>query len=133
MDDTRERWIHEDQLINHRLGWLGVTQGILLAAYGMALRELSTLALQTPRSPLYDPTHFLAQLPPPIGFSTSLLVFVGVLAANIVMYRIGDISRSLNYGISRRITLMGQCAGVGIPLIFVVVWLLLGARGLASL
>ena len=33
--EARERWVHEDILINHRLTWLGVTQGLLFYSFGL--------------------------------------------------------------------------------------------------
>ena len=34
-DDLREKWKHEDELINKRVTWLLSSQGFLLAAYGV--------------------------------------------------------------------------------------------------
>lgn len=31
----REQWTHEDNLVNHRLMWLILSQGLLFTAYGM--------------------------------------------------------------------------------------------------
>lgn len=40
-EKIRELYVHEDELINHRMTWLGVTQTLLFAAYGVAIQEKS--------------------------------------------------------------------------------------------
>jgi uncharacterized membrane protein len=35
--DLREKWVHEDDLLNHRVTWLLLSQTLLFAAYGVCL------------------------------------------------------------------------------------------------
>jgi hypothetical protein len=36
-EDLREKWVHEDDLLNHRVTWLLLSQTLLFAAYGVCL------------------------------------------------------------------------------------------------
>lgn len=41
-EDLREKWTHEDDLINHRITWLFVSQTLLFAGYGLLLQVRSS-------------------------------------------------------------------------------------------
>ena len=45
----REQWTHEDQLINHRMGWLIWSEGLMFTAFGAQARDgVSWLVLGYP-------------------------------------------------------------------------------------
>lgn len=123
MIEAREKWVHEDDLINHRLSWLGVTQGLLFAALGFALHEQSALSNDAgpPMSPLLK---LLVNYLPYLGLLTSTLIFIGVLGATIAMIRIKRIYGLDQYGISLLTTAMGWTCALGLPVSFVIAWVL---------
>lgn len=62
----REQWTHEDNLVNHRLMWLILSQGLLFTAYG----TLSTAKL-----------HWLVFGFPFFGMAVSAVIGVSIFAA----------------------------------------------------
>ncbi len=112
-EQKRELWRHEDELINHRLNWLGVTQGLLFAGYVLATEKgiekvLNLLAIA--------------------GLLTSGLILVGVCAALISMHFIhkdGPEEEKHHFGVRRFTTYSGWFSAAGIPLIFFAIWWLI--------
>lgn len=80
-DLLRELWVHEDNLLNHRVTWLVTSEGLLLTAFGIFLQVPSTawsfLAACT-----------LQQWFPWIGILLSACFAFGIFAAHSAM---GDI------------------------------------------
>src|SRR5712675_612328 len=62
----REQWTHEDNLVNHRLMWLILSQGLLFTAYG----TLSTAKL-----------HWLVFGFPFFGMAVSAVIGISIFAA----------------------------------------------------
>lgn len=118
MDKGRERWVHEDQLINHRLGWLLVSQTILFAGYGFVLQNsdssLDKAAAQSVAS--------LKELLPWLGMITSLLVLVGVMGALLAMHQLKKQYPDETVDVTWWTTLMGWLCGAGLPMTFVIAW-----------
>jgi hypothetical protein len=117
----RERWVHEDELINQRLSWLLASQTLLFAAYGLALQ---VGANPSNTSEVSKKTTEVLSLIPYIGFYSSVSIMVSVLAAVIALYflwkRSGNFKRYLPVTVPT--TIMGVAAGVSLPLIFIIAW-----------
>ena len=105
----------EKQFVNNRLTWLGFTQSLLFAAYGVSL----TASNPSPE------ISYLKSLIPIVGLITSALIFIGVIGAISAMYRLKKLYKIENYFVSIYSTFMGWCCNVGIPLVFVSSWALL--------
>ncbi len=107
--DKRKFWAREDELINHRLNWLGVSQGLLLTGYGVSVMHFAKLS------------HSIALA----GLVTSGLIFVGVCAALLAMYYIqndGPEEDKKHFGIRGITTILGWISAAGLPLTFFLVW-----------
>ena len=70
----REQWTHEDNLINHRITWLILSQGLLLTAYCVLLQ--SSTAPAAPSEAVR-----LVQWVPWAGIGLSVAISVGIIAA----------------------------------------------------
>lgn len=117
--DPRQLWEHEDNLIHHRLTWLGVTQGLFLAGYGLSLK----VSADNPN----DRTSQLLDLFPILGFSISLLIAIGVFAAAWAMWKIKnkfDVNEFgiSGFGISWPTSILGITCAFGIPMVFLYGW-----------
>ncbi len=111
----REQWTHEDNLVNHRLMWLILSQGLLFTAYG----TLSTAKL-----------HWLVFGFPFFGLAVSVVIGVSIFAA---LAAIKEVSRqyeqaglnalcSLSPG--RNTGSRGKLAAQTLPFVFAALWLL---------
>lgn len=118
-DCIRKLWEHEDDLINHRMTWLGVTQGLLFAAYGVVLNIPIT-------SDNKQQLEKLSQLITDIGFYTSTLILVGITAAIIAMWKIKNDCNQKQLGITTPTTVMGWICAAGLPLVFIYAWKCIG-------
>lgn len=111
-DQGRSRWKTEEQFVNNRLTWLGFTQSLLFAAYGVTLTASNS-------SP--EISH-LKCLIPLVGVITSILIFVGVIGAILAMYRLKHLYGFDSYFVSITSTIMGWACNIGIPAVFVCAW-----------
>lgn len=111
----REQWTHEDNLVNHRLMWLILSQGLLFTAYG----TLSTAKL-----------HWLVFGFPFFGMAVSAVIGVSIFAA---LAAIDEVNRQyeeagLNAlcGLSpgRSTGNRGKLAAQSLPFVFAALWLL---------
>ena len=109
--DYRERWTHEDHLINHRLTWLLASQTLLFAAYGLLLQQSS--------QPGSNLAPFLSTLAT-IGKAVSWLIAIGIFAALIAMLMIKR--RSNQPDVSWFATILGWVCAFGLPILFILVW-----------
>jgi len=114
---ARELWTHEDHLINARVQWLCVTQGLLFAAYG--------LSFQLPESVVKGSAQFkeFITVVPAAGAWISLLAFVGILSAFFAMALIYRGSPWDRPGVSLTTTIGGAACALGIPIMFGAIWL----------
>ncbi|HMV16310.1 MAG TPA: hypothetical protein PLL39_09925 [Rhodocyclaceae bacterium] len=131
-EEGREKWIHEDNLLNHRLSWLGVTQGLLFAALGLIISQTGTTPMTNANLSAGHASDLKAQLlaklingVPLLGLVSSLLILVGTLAATVAMAKIKKRYELPEYGISLITTVFGWICAVGIPYIFCVAWLII--------
>lgn len=127
--EARERWVHEDELIGNRLGWLMGSQTLLFAAFGLAA---------APGKP-NSTTHRLLSILPFLGTGISLAIGLGVVTALIAMSRIlractgsglflvGGSSSNADPkvwrpDVSRTTTVCGWLAAVSLPAMFTLAW-----------
>ena len=135
------KWIHEDELINHRLTWLMVSQTLLFTAYAALYYADATAEAQCPGKAtiLKSKIEFSIFLLPWIGAFVSILIWTAVIAAIRALYILKDLhdkaiiippeSQHEHYGyhrlgISDRTIILGLAPCL-IPFIFFLVWLLL--------
>ena len=111
----REQWTHEDDLVNHRLMWLMLSEGLLFTAYG----TLSTARFQ-----------WLVVGFPFFGMAVAALIGVSIFTALAATERVqrqfdaeglGQLcSLTPDASTSHR----GQWAARGLPFVFGTLWLL---------
>jgi len=111
----REQWTHEDNLINHRLMWLILSQGLLFTAYGtLSTAKLHWLVLGFP--------FFGIVVAAVIGIS----IFAALTAIEVVNTRFEaaglDALCSLSPG--RTSGNYGKLAAQSLPFVFGALWLL---------
>jgi hypothetical protein len=120
----REQWTHEDQVMNHRMGWLIWSEGLMFTAYGAQVREgASWLVLGFPF----------------FGIAVAVLAGVGIYAA---MAATDDIRRQFDeagladlcpLAPSSAIAHRGRWAARSMPFIFGGLWALALASSLHRL
>ena len=120
LDNIRRLWEHEDNLINHRMTWLGVVQALLFAAYGTLLNlkpNETCVSLEQIKG--------IQEMIIWVGFFTSALIAIGIAAAIFAMYKIKKICGHNHLGITNTTTIMGWICAGGIPVVFITAWLYL--------
>lgn len=122
MRESQERWKHEDDLINHRLTWLGVFQGILFAAYGLLATDLLSGSSKCENADGANQLQSVVDLIPWLGLLTSSLILIGVMGAGWAMIRIWDQYRLDQLGVSNQTTAIGWGCAVLLPVCFQVAW-----------
>ena len=119
----REQWTHEDNLVNHRLMWLIMSEGLLFTAYG----TLSTAK-----------QHWLILGFPFFGIAVAALIGVGIFTA---LAATDDIQRQFDdaglvelcaLSPSSRTAHRGRWSAQGLPFVFSALWLLALAGSLAG-
>lgn len=77
-----ERWIHEDNFINHRLTWLLTSQAIIFSAYGLVLKfGGEDICCES------NKFHYVLNVIPVPGIVTSILILLGISAAAYVIFK----------------------------------------------
>lgn len=118
----REQWTHEDNLVNHRLMWLILSQGLLFTAYG----TLSTAKL-----------HWLVIGFPFFGIAVAAVIGVSIFAALHAIEEVGRQYDEAGLGVLCKLSPgrhrgnQGQWAAQSLPFVFGALWLLafIGAFG----
>lgn len=118
----RDQWTHEDNLVNHRLMWLILSEGLLFTAYG----TLSTAKL-----------HWLVFGFPFFGMTVAAVIGVSIFAALAAteeiqeQYEAAGLARLCSLTPSKRIGGRGKWAAQALPFVFGALWLLalMGAFG----
>lgn len=114
----REQWTHEDNLVNHRLMWLILSQGLLFTAFG-------TLSI--------DKHRWLIIGFPLFGMAVAAVIGVSIFAA---LRATDEIHRQYDAaGLQRLCPLTpiesqrrhGQLAAVSLPFVFGALWALAAA------
>ncbi|MEM1222516.1 MAG: hypothetical protein AAGH40_07105 [Verrucomicrobiota bacterium] len=110
----RDKWVHEDQLINHRLTWLIASQSLLFAGYGLLVQKEPTK-----RTP--EISELLVCFPW-LGTLTSAAILLGILGAMSAMVFIAG-NADQDPDIHWITTGLGWLAAVSLPTIFLVSWI----------
>lgn len=109
----------ENELINHRLGWLLAGQPLLFLAYA----NLVTAKLGGNEVFAADNTRKAAMTwVPLLGMGSALAVWIGVLGAIIAYFIITNRRPSRKVGVHLATTLMGFAPAFFIPLLFAIGW-----------
>ena len=116
----REQWTHEDNLVNHRLMWLILSQGLLFTAYG-------TLTIDKHRWLVYGFPLFGMAVAAVIGIS----IFAALDSSRAVeaAYRQAGLERLCNLVPHSVTGHRGNWAAKALPAVFATLWLL-AATGL---
>jgi hypothetical protein len=111
----REQWTHEDNLVNHRLMWLILSQGLLFTAYG----TLSSAKM-----------HWLVFGFPFFGMAVSAVIGMSIFAALAAIeevnrqYEEAGLNSLCNLSPGRHIENRGKLAAQALPFVFGALWLL---------
>ncbi len=112
--EGREKWTHEDKLINHRLGWLLVSQSILFAAYGSVLRDSEPGAVEA--------RILLSFFLPLLGLATSWFIYMGISAAGDALNILDEKYEGVS--VSRETTASALFCAEALPVSFIFAWCL---------
>jgi hypothetical protein len=119
----REQWTHEDNLINHRLMWLILSEGLLFTAYG----TLTTAKL-----------HWLVFGFPFFGMVVAGVIGVSIFAAIVSAAEVkkqfdaAGLERICKLTPAHHISGFGSWASRGLPFVFGGLWLLAMAGAFQS-
>jgi hypothetical protein len=111
----REQWTHEDNLVNHRLMWLILSQGLLFTAYG----TLSSAKL-----------HWLVFGFPFFGMAVSAVIGISIFTALTAMdevsrqYDAAGLNALCSLSPGRHVGNRGKWAAQALPFVFGALWLL---------
>ncbi len=114
--DLREKWVHEDNLVDHRLTWLLVSQTLMFAGYGVLLDSLARCPSANQASHIKRLLTYL----PVFGIVTSLLILGSIAAALWAMIILRK--RNPDLDVYRGATVLGSLASIGLPLVFAFAW-----------
>jgi hypothetical protein len=114
----REQWTHEDNLVNHRLMWLILSQGLLFTAFG-------TLTI--------DKHRWLVIGFPAFGMAVALVIGISIFAALDsaraieVEYQRAGLERLCHLTPPSRTAHRGSWASKALPFVFGTLWVLAAA------
>ena len=119
-------WDDENNLINQRLTWLGVFEGLLFTTYGFIFSADPEKVDEALRKQL-------EMMIPLFGLATSLLILLGVLAAMIaqcILSKCGEVKwgKKKSLGVNCVTTVMGWVCAGGLPLSFAIAWVFIGIQ-----
>jgi hypothetical protein len=119
---AREKWVHEDNLINYRLSWLLLSQTILFATYAVLLAAPNTV-------PQFERINKLLVILPWIGVVNLIIAYISILAALSAQYKLKEaIGREFEVTLGT-LTLggfiLGHLAAIFLPWVFFVAWFVL--------
>jgi hypothetical protein len=119
---AREKWVHEDHLLNYRLSWLLLSQTILFATYAVLLSAPNTV-------PQFGRINKLLTIVPWIGVANILFAYISIVAAILAQYRLKeeivaagekfDITFG-GYGLGHFI--FGHLSVIVLPFVFLLAW-----------
>ncbi|MDP4299318.1 hypothetical protein [Leptothrix discophora] len=119
----REQWTHEDNLVNHRLMWLILSEGLLFTAYG----TLTTAKL-----------HWLVFGFPMFGMAVAGVIGVSIYAALDAtdeiarQYEQAGLMRLCNLTPTKQVGNRGRWAPLALPFVFGALWVLAMAGAFGS-
>ncbi len=123
----RSRIEHEDNLINQRLSALVGSQSFLLTAFAISLNAPKEFF-----SPRYEPVHrVLTRMLPVAGMASVAVLLLTMLGAVFALRTLHKLADSLAapddppVHSGSFVRLLGQSAVIGVPLIFLTLWIAL--------
>jgi hypothetical protein len=123
----RQRIEHENNLINQRLSALVSSQSFLLSAFAISLNAPKQFFL-----PQYEPAHrMLTHTLPITGIACVIVLLLSMLGAVVALHGLRELADRLTnpddlpIHSPRFIRWLGHCGVLGIPLIFLLLWIAL--------
>ena len=118
----REKWVHEDNLVNHRVTWLLYAQTILFAAYG--------ILLTVPKdSPHMERAEKLIRIIPVVGIANLCVVSISIaaaVAAHIALRGDPNVrSGKFVLWVPGVMPWVGYTAPVCLPIVFLKAWIIM--------
>ena len=117
---AREKWVHEDNLLNYRLSWLLLSQTILFATYAVLLSAPSTV-------PQFERINKLLTIVPWIGVTNIFFAYISIFAALRAQYSLKkDTEQEFIISLKVRTLgdfIFGHLAVIVLPWVFFLVWL----------
>lgn len=114
---ARERWWHEDVLINHRLTWLLTTHIALFAGYGWIIEKITQTGHDLI---LYGRFVWLFPL---FGFISALAFLVSIISAIRTQTSIAAKFPEIDFPADKWCTWGRWVAPIVAPLLFLIAWL----------
>jgi len=116
------RWENENTLVNQRLTWLLISQGLLFGAYG----TIGTKSIDACK----EKSEFLIKIVNSIstaGAVLSLIILAGILAAIVAQIKLHNIykPKGSTIGVCTITTLVGWATCLAPPAIFLFAWIVL--------
>lgn len=111
---AREKWVHEDLLINHRLTWLLASQTLLFAAYGVVLGIEAKGILFQKIPKIINTISFL-------GFGTAVLLLFSIASACLALHHLRTASE-FQLVVTNGTHWGGLIAPICLPISFMVAW-----------
>jgi len=123
----RQRIEHEDNLINQRLSALVGSQSFLLTAFAISLNAPKEFY-----SPRYETAHLvLTRMLPFAGIASVIVLLLTMLGAVVALHGLRKLADRLAtpddppVHSSRAVRWLGQAGVLGVPLIFLILWVAL--------
>ena len=112
----REQWTHEDNLANHRVMWLNISQGLLLTAYGSVLPMVQRKTMM-----ILFPIFGMV-----VAATIGISIYAALDATNTIkkQYEQAGLDQFCNIAPAGRTRFMGNLAARSLPFVFATVWLL---------
>ena len=111
---AREKWVHEDNLINHRLTWLLNSQTIFFAAYGL-------VSVYGDMPKIQGDLDKILSILPVVGIVTGLLIFISILGAARALQLLNK-NGEYRLGVSDGTHQFGLVCPLLMPFVFIVSW-----------
>jgi hypothetical protein len=117
----REQWTHEDTLVNHRVSWLIVSEGLLFTAYGA--QHAPTLSWLVLGFPFF-------------GVLVALLIGIGIFTAMLAteeikrQFELAGLADLCPLAPASHVAHRGRWAAKALPFVFAGLWLLALASSL---
>jgi hypothetical protein len=114
---VRDRWWHEDALINHRLTWLLIAQIALFAGYGWIIEKITETGHDLI---LYGRFVWLFHL---FGFVLALAFLVSIILALRTQTGIAEKFPEIDFPADKWCTWGRWVAPTVVPLLFLIAWI----------
>lgn len=118
---ARERWWHEDALVNQRLNWLLTSQALLGAGYGYLQQRLAALSSVSP-PPDLKPLQQISAGAPIFAIMLCIIILVGLQSAVWAQRKLQADHPQFQLGVGRKTTFGGHLTSRVVAIIFVLGW-----------